>query len=124
IHTVRLGGYRAVPVPVDEEGMTVDGLRAALEAGVRALVCTPRAQNPTGATLSPRRAQALRALLADHPYVLIIEDDHFSLLSQSPYQSLIGPGHERFALVRSVSKFLGPDMCLALAATDPTTAER
>ncbi|ALX66990.1 GntR family transcriptional regulator [Microbacterium sp. XT11] len=124
IHTVRLGGYRAVPVPVDEEGMTVDGLRAALDAGVRAVICTPRAQNPTGAGLSARRAAELRGLLADHPYVLVIEDDHFSLLSRRAYEGLIGPGHRRFALVRSVSKFLGPDMCLALAATDPETAER
>ncbi|MBO9627304.1 MAG: aminotransferase class I/II-fold pyridoxal phosphate-dependent enzyme [Microbacterium sp.] len=124
IHTVRLGGYRAVPVPVDEQGMTVDGLRAALDAGIRAVICTPRAQNPTGASLTASRAAELRAVLAEHPYVLIIEDDHFSMLSQRPYESLIGPGHRRFALVRSVSKFLGPDMCLAIAATDPETAER
>ncbi|WP_337006058.1 MULTISPECIES: aminotransferase class I/II-fold pyridoxal phosphate-dependent enzyme [unclassified Microbacterium] len=124
IHTVRLGGYRAVPVPVDEQGMTVEGLRAALDAGVRAVICTPRAQNPTGASLTAERAAELRAVLADHPYVLIIEDDHFSMLSQRPYESLIGPGHKRFALVRSVSKFLGPDMCLAIAATDAETAER
>ena len=124
IHTVRLGGYRAVPVPVDEQGMTVDGLRAALDAGVRAVICTPRAQNPTGASLTAARASELRALLADHPYVLIIEDDHFSMLSQRRYESLIGPAHRRFALVRSVSKFLGPDMCLAIAATDAETAER
>lgn len=124
IHTVRLGGYRAVPVPVDEQGMTVDGLRAALVAGVRAVICTPRAQNPTGASLTPERAAELRAVLADHPYVLLIEDDHFSMLSGRPYESLIGPAHRRYALVRSVSKFLGPDMCLAVAATDPTTAER
>ena len=124
IHTVRLGGYRAVPVPVDDEGMTVDGLRAALEAGVRAIISTPRAQNPTGVSLSPARAAALRAVLADHPYVLIIEDDHFSLLSPHPYASLIGAEHQRYALIRSVSKFLGPDMCLALAGTDPVTAQR
>lgn len=124
IHTVRLGGYRGVPVPVDEEGMTVDGLRAALDAGVRAIISTPRAQNPTGVSLSPARAAALRELLRPHPYVLIIEDDHFSMLSTHPYASLIGPEHRRYALLRSVSKFLGPDMCLALAATDPTTAER
>ncbi|UPL17656.1 aminotransferase class I/II-fold pyridoxal phosphate-dependent enzyme [Microbacterium aurugineum] len=124
IHTVRLGGYRAVPVPVDGEGMTVDGLRAALDAGVRAIICTPRAQNPTGASLTATRAAELRAILADHPYVLIIEDDHFSMLSQRPYESLIGAEHRRFALVRSVSKFLGPDMCLAIAATDAETAER
>jgi DNA-binding transcriptional MocR family regulator len=124
IHTVRLGGYRAVPVPVDAEGMTVDGLRAALAAGVRAIVCTPRAQNPTGASLSARRAAQLRAVLENHPYVLIIEDDHFSLLSPQPYHSIIGGAHRRWALVRSVSKFLGPDMCLAIAASDPETADR
>lgn len=124
IHTVRLGGYRAVPVPVDDQGMTVDGLRAALDAGVRAVICTPRAQNPTGSSLTAARAAELRGVLVDHPYVLIIEDDHFSMLSQRRYESLIGPEHRRFALVRSVSKFLGPDMCLAIAATDATTAER
>lgn len=124
IHTVRLGGYRAVPVPVDAHGMTVDGLRAALDAGIRAVICTPRAQNPTGTSLTAARAAELRSVLTDHPYVLIIEDDHFSMLSQRPYETLIGPEHRRFALVRSVSKFLGPDMCLALAATDPETAER
>ncbi|GGF29406.1 transcriptional regulator PtsJ [Microbacterium sorbitolivorans] len=124
IHTLRIGGYPAVPVPIDDEGITVAGLRAALEQGVRAIVCTPRAQNPTGVSLTPSRAAELREVLADHPYVLIIEDDHFSLLSRRPYASLIGPGHERWALVRSVSKFLGPDMSVALVATDPRTAER
>lgn len=124
LNTVRLGGYRPVAVPVDDEGMTVEGLQAALDAGVRAVVCTPRAQNPTGASLTAERAEALRAVLARHPYVLVIEDDHFSLLSPEPYHSVIGPAHQRWALVRSVSKFLGPDMCLAVAASDPDTAER
>jgi DNA-binding transcriptional MocR family regulator len=124
IHTVRVNGYRPVPVPVDEEGMTVDGLRAALEQGVRAIVCTPRAQNPTGASLSAARAADLQAVLVDYPYVLVIEDDHFSMLSRSPLHSVIGPDHKRWALVRSVSKFLGPDMCLAVTASDPDTAER
>lgn len=124
IHTVRVGGYRPVPVPVDDEGMTVEGLRAALEQGVRAIVCTPRAQNPTGASLTEARAEELRAVLRAHPYVLVIEDDHFSMLSSRPFHSLIGPDHRRWALVRSVSKFLGPDMCLAVTASDPDTAER
>jgi DNA-binding transcriptional MocR family regulator len=72
IHTMRVGGYRPVPVPVDDEGMTVAGLSAALEQGVRAIVCTPRAQNPTGASVSERRAVALREVLREHPYVLVI----------------------------------------------------
>ena len=124
IQIARLGGYRAVPVPVDEQGMTVEGLRAALEQGVRAVVCTPRAQNPTGASLTAGRAAALREVLAEHPYVLVIQDDYYSFLSQQPFHSIIGPGHRRWALLRSVSKFVGPDMCLAVTATDPETASR
>ena len=124
LNTVRLGGYRPIAVPVDDEGMTVAGLQAALDAGVRAVLLTPRAQNPTGARLSAERAAALRALLVDHPYVLVIEDDHFSLLSAQPFHSVIPASHRRWALIRSVSKFLGPDMCLAVVASDPDTAER
>lgn len=124
LRTVRVGGYRPHPIPVDEDGMTLDGLRAALAAGVRAIVCTPRAHNPTGASLSPERAAGLREVLAEHPHVLVIEDDHFSMLSRRPYVSIIGPGHRRWALIRSVSKFLGPDLCLALTASDAETADR
>ena len=122
IHTVRVGGYRPVPVPVDTEGMTVDGLRAALEQGVRAVISTPRAQNPTGASRSAARAAALQEVLADHPYVLVIEDDYFSLLSRQPFHPLVGPGHRRWALLRSLSKFIGPDIAVALVASDADTA--
>lgn len=122
--TVRLGGYRTVPIAVDERGMTPDGLRAALEAGVRAVVCTPRAQNPTGASIDAERAQQLREVLVDHPYVLVIEDDYYSLLSRVPFESIVGPEHQRWALVRSLSKFIGPDICVALVASDRETASR
>lgn len=124
IGILRLGGYRSAPIPVDAEGMTVDGLRAALTAGARAVVCTPRAHNPTGASLTPERAAALREVLADHHGVLIIEDDHFSAISAQPYARITPPDAQRWALVRSVSKFLGPDMRVALVLADPETALR
>ena len=124
IHTARLAGYTPVAIPVDREGMTVEGVRAALDSGVRAIVCTPRAHNPTGVSTSAARAEELRAVLADHPLVLVVEDDHFSLLAPTPYASIIGPTQQRWALVRSVSKFLGPDMRLAVTASDPVTAHR
>jgi DNA-binding transcriptional MocR family regulator len=123
LHTVRTGGYRPIPVEVDADGMTVEGLRAALDAGVRAVIVTPRAHNPTGASLSAERAAALRDVLAAHPYVLVIEDDHFSLLSRAPLHSVIGSGQRRWARIRSMSKFLGPDTCLAVTASDPDTAD-
>ncbi|HEX2297526.1 MAG TPA: aminotransferase class I/II-fold pyridoxal phosphate-dependent enzyme, partial [Pseudonocardiaceae bacterium] len=55
IGTLRLNGYRSAPVRVDGAGMRPDALRAALQAGARAVVCTPRAHNPTGASLTEER---------------------------------------------------------------------
>lgn len=124
IHAIRVGGFEPIGVPVDAEGMTPDGLRAALDAGARAVICTPRAQNPTGSSVSAERAEALREVLSEHPYALVVEDDHFSLLSLRPFRSIVPRDHRRFALVRSVSKFLGPDMSVALVASDEHTAAR
>ncbi|WP_405836785.1 aminotransferase class I/II-fold pyridoxal phosphate-dependent enzyme [Streptomyces sp. NBC_01518] len=124
IGTLRLSGYRSAPVAVDGAGMRPDALRAALEAGARAVVCTPRAHNPTGASLTEERAADLRAILAEHPQVLVIEDDHFSAVSARPYHRVTPPGSTRWALVRSVSKFLGPDLRLALVAADAETTAR
>ncbi|GAB3281918.1 transcriptional regulator PtsJ [Parasphingorhabdus pacifica] len=118
IGTMRLNGYRSVPVAMDAHGMTPDGLARALEAGVRAVVCTPRAHNPTGASLTAQRAEELRELLAKHPEVLVIEDDHFSTISARPYHRITPANAPRWALVRSVSKFLGPDLRLAFVLSD------
>ncbi|MFF5517063.1 aminotransferase class I/II-fold pyridoxal phosphate-dependent enzyme [Streptomyces coeruleorubidus] len=124
IGTLRLNGYRSAPVRVDGAGMRPDALRAALQAGARAVVCTPRAHNPTGASLTEKRAADLRTILAEHPQVLVIEDDHFSAVSGRPYHRVTPPSSARWALVRSVSKFLGPDLRLALVASDAETAAR
>ncbi|MEU0804928.1 aminotransferase class I/II-fold pyridoxal phosphate-dependent enzyme [Streptomyces sp. NPDC005970] len=124
IGTVRLNGYRTAPVAVDHAGMRPEALRAALESGARAVVCTPRAHNPTGASLTAGRAAELRAILAEHPQVLIIEDDHSSAVSTVPYHRITPPRPAAWALVRSVSKFLGPDLRLALVAAGEETARR
>jgi DNA-binding transcriptional MocR family regulator len=124
IGTLRLNGYRTAPVGVDGAGLRPDALRAALEAGARVVVCTPRAHNPTGASLTEERAADLRAILAEHPQVLVIEDDHFSAVSARPYHRVTPPSSSRWALVRSVSKFLGPDLRLALVAADAETTAR
>ena len=124
ISTVRHAGYRPLPVAMDEAGMRPESLRAALAGGARAIVCTPRAHNPTGASLTPGRAAELREVLVDFPGVLVIEDDHFALLSTSSPETIVPASQRRWALVRSVSKVLGPDLRLAIVASDPATAEQ
>ncbi|MCB0928794.1 MAG: aminotransferase class I/II-fold pyridoxal phosphate-dependent enzyme [Mycolicibacterium insubricum] len=123
IGTIRLNGYQRAAVPIDEAGMTAPGLRHAIaNIGARAVIITPRAHNPTGACITAERAAELRAVLADYPEVLVIEDDYLSGVSSAPYHRVTPPTTKRWALIRSVAKFLGPDLRLALVATDTRTA--
>jgi DNA-binding transcriptional MocR family regulator len=124
INALRLAGMQAVGIGIDETGMRPEALEDALDRGVRAVLVTPRVHNPTGCSLSKRRADALKRTLSAYPNVLVIVDDHFALLAETPYHSIIPATTARWALVRSVSKGLGPDLRLAFVACDPATANR
>jgi DNA-binding transcriptional MocR family regulator len=124
LNTLRCAGLEAAPVEMDVQGMLPKALEAALAAGAQAVLCTPRAQNPTGCSLSEKRARELRRVLGRYPDVLVIEDDHFALLARSPYFSIVPPTTTRWALVRSVSKGFGPDLRAAFVASDQGTAQR
>jgi DNA-binding transcriptional MocR family regulator len=117
-------GLVAEPVEVDEAGVRPEALAAAFRAGARAAVLTPRAQNPTGAAWDAARARELRALLARHPEVLVVEDDHAGPVAGVAALTLASPKRERWAVVRSVCKSLGPDLRLAVMAADATTLAR
>lgn len=120
-----LGALSLTPVPIsiDDEGLLPAELGKALRS-CDALVVTPRAQNPSGAAFSPRRARELRAVLATRPELLVIEDDHAGAASGAAYISIIDRTRPRWAVVRSVSKFLGPDLRVALLASDAQTHAR
>lgn len=122
INMLRYAGFNPSPVPVDGEGMEPEALEEALRSGARAVIITPRAHNPTGCSLSESRARAIREILARYPQVLVIIDDHFALLSATPWFSPLPAETQRWALVRSLSKTLGPDMRLAIVASDAHTS--
>jgi DNA-binding transcriptional MocR family regulator len=111
------------PIAVDDAGPIPEELGRALGAGVAAVLVTPRAQNPTGAALDAERARALRATLALHPDVLLIEDDHAGTVAGAAPITLAA-GRSRWSVVRSVSKTLGPDLRLAILTGDETTIAR
>jgi DNA-binding transcriptional MocR family regulator len=124
VDLLRALGLVAVPVPVDQLGLLPKPFEAALARGADAAVIVPRAQNPFGSALDDERAASLRDLLAHHPDVLLVEDDHAGIVSGAPFATTIGPSTRRWALIRSVSKMLHPDLRLALMAGDEVTISR
>ncbi|MFE2414763.1 aminotransferase class I/II-fold pyridoxal phosphate-dependent enzyme [Kitasatospora sp. NPDC059408] len=117
-------GLRPAPVRLDDEGPLPDSLAAALDEGARAVIVTSRAQNPTGAALTAARAAALREVLAGHPDVLLIEDDHGHGMVDQAYHPLAGAGSRHWAVVRSAAKAYGPDLRLSVAVGDADTIGR
>lgn len=124
ISMLRYSGFSASPVPIDQEGMLPEKLEQALSKGARAVILTPRAHNPTGYSLSVARAAALQQVLNRYPQTLVIIDDHFALLAKAPWHPVITPQTQHWAVVRSMSKTLGPDLRLAFVASDKTTSAK
>ncbi|MEV0321757.1 aminotransferase class I/II-fold pyridoxal phosphate-dependent enzyme [Streptomyces sp. NPDC050658] len=116
-------GLQTVPVGVDDDGPLPADVERAVRGGARAIVVTDRAQNPTGAAISAPRARALREVLAAHPEVLLVEDDHGHSIVDLPLHPLAGVTRS-WAFVRSTAKAYGPDLRLALLTGDPVTVDR
>jgi GntR family transcriptional regulator/MocR family aminotransferase len=110
-------GLTAVPVPVDEEGLSVTALAA---TGVRSAIVTACHQFPSGIAYSARR----RARLTDWARTvdgLVIEDDYDGdfRYDRAPVGALQGlaPGH--VAYTGSVSKTLAPGLRLGWLVAPP-----
>jgi len=117
-------GLTPHPCAIDQEGLLPDAFDRALSPQTKAVMVTPRAQNPTGATMSKRRAGDLARLLRGRSRVVVIEIDPVGPVSGSPMVTLTDPPPEHWASIKSTSKFLGPDLRVAVIAGDATTIAR
>ncbi|WP_428934143.1 PLP-dependent aminotransferase family protein [Streptomyces sp. ACT015] len=112
---------RAVPLPLDDEGLSLAALRA---SGVRAVVTTPSHQFPTGIAYSARR----RAELLDWARTVdgyVVEDDYDGdfRYDRGPVGALHGLDPDRVAYTGSVSKSLAPGLRLGWLLVPPALAE-
>jgi DNA-binding transcriptional MocR family regulator len=124
VDLVKVSGYEPVPFALDDEGPLPGAVEAALSRGCQAIIVTPRAQNPTGAALSRARAEDLREVLRRFPQVVLVESDPAGPVAGAPLQTLCDPSREYWMAVRSLSKFLGPDLRIAVLAGDEVTIAR
>ena len=111
ILTFRRNGARVIGIPLEEDGIDVDRLEAALQREVPAfLYLVPDFQNPTGATLSLEKRRRVVALA---------ERYGFHILEDIPYRKLRYRGEDlpllrdldssgRVITVSSFSKLLSP----------------
>jgi 2-aminoadipate transaminase len=93
-------GAQYISVRMDEHGMIVDELEAALRVGPKFIYVLPNFQNPSGSTLSLERRKKL-VELADKYGVPIVEDD--------PYGQLRYEGENIPAVVTLDAEYRGPN---------------
>jgi 2-aminoadipate transaminase len=125
-----------LPVPMDDDGMRIDELDAALRGGPKFIYALPNFQNPTGSTLSlERRRRLIR--LADQYGVPILEDDPYGQLRyegehlpslvalDAEYRGLTNAGYSGNVLYLSTfSKTLAPGLRLGWIIGPPDVIER
>jgi 2-aminoadipate transaminase len=105
---------RYLTVPLDEEGMTPDGLEAALAQRPTFLYVIPDFDNPVGGRMSLARRQALLEA-ADRHDVLVVEDAPYRELrfEGEPLPTLFDLAPDRVVHAGTLSKTLAPGLRLA-----------
>ncbi|MBT2497490.1 aminotransferase class I/II-fold pyridoxal phosphate-dependent enzyme [Agromyces sp. ISL-38] len=120
-------GAEAVPVRLDEHGMVPEALARALLRRPVAVLLQPRAQNPTGASMTASRATELARVIRsanDVDELIVIEDDHSGLISTEGDVTLGNSLPGRVVHVRSFSKSHGPDLRIAAVGGPRELIER
>lgn len=105
-------GAEILPLEMDEFGVTPESLSEGLVSDPVAVFLQPRAQNPTGVSMSAARSDALADVLTGHR-AIIIEDDHAGAIAQAEPVSLGTWLPDRTVRIVSFSKSYGPDLRLA-----------
>lgn len=114
LDTLDLLGAEILPLDLDAEGVTTASLTRALRRRPVAVVIQPRAQNPTGISMTPARAEGLAAaVVRARSRAIIIEDDHSGSISTGTDVSLGTWLPDQVVHVRGFSKSHGPDLRIA-----------
>ncbi|WP_190219718.1 aminotransferase-like domain-containing protein [Streptomyces griseosporeus] len=113
---LQAGGLATPAVPVDEDGVRVDALRA---TGARAVLLTPAHQFPTGVVTSGERRRELLAWAREGG--LILEDDYDAehRYDRPPVPALRGLLADQVCYLGSVSKLLAPALRIGWMVPPP-----
>jgi 2-aminoadipate transaminase len=107
-------GVATVPVSMDDEGLELEALEHALQAGEKPafLYTIPTFQNPSGRTLNADRRRRVVELAREHD-LLVLEDDPYGLVrfeGEAPPTLFELDGGERIIYSSSFSKTIAPGL--------------
>lgn len=112
-------GLKLLPVAADAEGALPDSIEAQCRAHrPTAIVLSPDLQNPTLATASVARREAIVELARRHD-LAIVEDAVYAPVAATGLSSFLELAPERTLLVTSTSKFLAPGLRFGCVVAPP-----
>jgi 2-aminoadipate transaminase len=116
-------GLRAIPVPVDDDGMRVDHVEAVLRTRRPRFIYTmPSLHNPTNATMNADRRLRL-ATIAQRAGVPIVEDDPYGPLAP-PNVPLVGTAPDSVVHLSTFSKTVAPSLRVGWLVAPQVILER
>lgn len=117
-------GLRAIPVPVDEDGMRVDHVEAILRTRRPRFIYTmPSIHNPTSYTMNADRRDRL-VTLARRAGIPIIEDDPYGELANHGLTPLVGLAPDYVVYLSTFSKTIAPSLRVGWLQAPRTILER
>jgi len=120
-------GLNIVPVPLDEEGISIDRLENVLARTKTALLYTiPSFQNPCGRSLSVSRRRRLAELSREFDFVVVADEVYQMLWYDAPPPPALGTliGDGKILSLGSFSKILAPGLRLGWIQTSDGLMER
>ncbi len=124
---MRQTGARLVPLPVDEDGLSLDALEQMLSKEViRALYLTPHHQYPSTVLLSSPRRLRLLELARTHRFAIIEDDyDHEFHYDGRPVLPLASTDRAGVVVyIGTLSKILAPGIRIGFVVAPPPLLER
>lgn len=117
-------GLRAIPVPVDDDGLRVDHVEAILRTRKPRFIYTmPSLHNPTNATMNADRRERL-VTLARRAGVPIVEDDPYGELARPSVPSLMAMAPDYVVYLSTFSKLIAPSLRVGWLCAPRTILER
>lgn len=132
LNAARLCQAQVVGLPIDEDGLLVEGFEQLLdeEKSVKALYVMPTFSNPSGAVLSLERRHRLLEVAQEHG-VVVVEDDAYGSIwfREAPPPSLLGLAQQMdtppvCVYLSTLSKIVAPGLRLGWAIAPASLLER